>query len=266
MLTSPRYLSIEPCRKSLISNGLPKVYTPPVSENFINPFCTLNNQGYMLSYLHKISREFVEFSSHAPGPVLDIGTAYGFVVLEALKRGAYVIANDLELRHLEDLHKRVPQNNLNRISYAVGHVPGEVTFSPKSLGAVLASGVLHYLSPPDFSLAIANIASWLKAGGKFFLATPSPYTNLYEKFFITFQESRELNKQWPGFIEDVSKILPNFFTDVPKSTYLIDEEFIAESLEENGLAVEKIDFFNIKLPTEQFKKLTNVLGIIAHKI
>ncbi len=252
--------------KPPISFDLPEVYTPSTSESSINSLSTLNNQGYMLTYLHELSRAFVEYSAMAPGPVLDIGTAYGFVALEALKRGACVIANDLESRHLEDLNKRVPQNDLERISYAVGRIPGDVAFSPDSLGAVLASGVLHYLSPSDFSLAIRNIAGWLKPGGKFFLATPTPYTNFYQKFFPTFIKSQALKKQWPGYIEDASKILPEFFSNVPKSIYLIDDEFITENLEENGLEIEHMNFFDITLPTTQFKKQTNVLGVIAHKI
>lgn len=247
------------------SVGFP-VYTPPLPEVPVNPVSTLNSQGYMLTCLHEVSMAFVDYSAIASGPVLDIGTAYGFVALEALKRGASVIANDLELRHLEDLHKRVPESDLERISYAIGRIPGEVTFSPDSLGAVLASGVLHYLSPPDFSLAIHNIATWLKPNGKFFLATPSPYTNFYQKFFSTFKKNQRLNEPWPGYIEDASKILPEFFDNVPKSVYLMDEDFITESLEESGFIIEDLDFFDITLPTAQFSKQTNVLGVVARKV
>jgi SAM-dependent methyltransferase len=249
-----------------INANLAETCIPLPLENLTNPLATLNSQGYMLTYLHELSRAFVEYSAIAPGSVLDIGTAYGYVVLEALKKGASVIANDLELKHLEDLHKRIPENDLKRISYAVGRVPGEVAFAPNSLGAVLASGVLHYLSPLDFSLAIQNITSWLKPGGKFFLATPTPYTNFYQKFFPTFQKSRTLNKQWPGYIKDASKILPEFFNNVPKSIYLMDEESITENLEENGFEIEDMNFFDITLPTAQFKKQTNILGIIARKL
>lgn len=249
-----------------INFGLPEVYTPSTPQDAINPLSTLNSQGYMLTYLHELSQAFVEYSAMAPGPVLDIGTAYGFVALEALKRGAHVIANDLDSRHLEDLSSRVPKNDLKRISYAVGRVPGEVSLSPNSLGAVLASGVLHYLSPLDFSLALHNIRTWLKPGGKFFLAGPTPYTNLYQKFFPTFKKNRALNEQWPGYIEDSSEILPAFFSNVPKSIYLIDEEFITANLEENGFEIEAMDFFDITLPTTQFKKQTNVLGVIARKL
>ena len=164
---------------SFVDNNQPHI-SP---ETPVHPFSTLNSQGYMLADLHKISRAFVEFSSLAPGPVLDIGTANGYVALEALKRGASVIANDMESKHLENLRRRVPKKDLKRISFVVGQVPWKVSISHYSLGAVLASGVLHYLSPIDFSFAIKNIATWLKSGGKFFLATPSPYTNVYQKIF-----------------------------------------------------------------------------------
>lgn len=234
-------------------------------QNIRDPLSTLNSQGFMLNYLHELSQEFVEYSAVAPGPVLDIGTAYGFVVLEALERGAYVIANDLDERHLDDLRKRVPRDSLNRISFVPGHVPEDINFNPNSLGAILASGVLHYLSPLDFSTAIQNIATWLKPNGKFFLATPSPYTNMYEKYLPIFQQSRASNKQWPGYIEDVSQILPQFFTKIPKSIYLVDEVFMIEILEKNGFDVEKVSFFDIALPMEDFTEETNVLGIIARK-
>lgn len=249
-----------------IGVNLPEVYTLSNPKNSINSFATLNNQGYMITYLHDLSRAFVEYSAIAPTPVLDIGTAYGFVALEALKRGASVIANDLDSRHLEELSRRVPKDALERISYAVGRIPGEVAFSPNSLGAVHAAGVLHYLSPIDFSLAIDNITSWLKPGGKFFLSTPSPYTNIYHKFLPTFKKNQKLNEQWPGYIKDASKILPEFFDNVPSSIYLMDEEFIKTRLEQNGFEVESIGYFNITLPTTKFKKQTNVLGVVACKI
>lgn len=249
-----------------ISVNLPKVYTFSTPKNSINSFATLNNHGYMLTYLHELNRAFVEYSAIAPAPVLDIGTAYGFVALEALKRGARVIANDLDSRHLEDLSRRVPKNALGRISYAVGRLPGDVEFSPNSLGAVLASGVLHYLSPSDFSLAIRNIATWLRPGGKFFLVTPTPYTNFYQKFLPTFKQNQLINKKWPGYIEDASKILPEFFNNVPKSIYLVDDEFIRENLKENGLTIERMNFFDITLPTSQFKRQTNFLGVVACKL
>lgn len=240
--------------------------TPSGEKPSTNTHATLNNQGYMLNYLHRLSQAFVDYSAVAPGPVLDIGTAYGFVALEALKKGADVIANDIELKHLEDLHERVPFNYRERISYSVGHVPQEVNFSPNSLGAVLASGVLHYLSPPEFICAISNISSWLKPGGKFFLATPSPYTNFYQKFLPTFQRGKKLNKTWPGYIEDASRVLPKYFTNVPKSIYLVDQESIAALLEESGFIIENSDYFNIRLPTKQFNTQTNVLGIVARKL
>ncbi|MGV8948690.1 MAG: class I SAM-dependent methyltransferase [Candidatus Paracaedibacter sp.] len=247
-------------------NNLPQTYRLSHSENSINSFATLNNYGYMLAYLHELNKAFVEYSAIAPGPVLDIGTAYGFVALEALKTGAHVIANDLDSRHLEDLSRRVPKNARGSISYAVGRIPGDVEFSPNSLGAVLASGVLHYLSPSDFSLAISNIATWLRPGGKFFLVTPTPYTNFYQKFLPTFKENQFLNKKWPGYIEDASKILPAFFNNVPKSIYLVEDKFIRENLKENGLAIDHMKFFDIILPTSQLKRQTNFLGVVACKL
>jgi predicted SAM-dependent methyltransferase len=141
-----------------------------------------------------------------------------------------------------------------------------VDFEPNSLGAILASGVLHYLSPSDFILAIQNIASWLKPGGKFFFATPSPYTNLYEKFFPVFQKNQEIRKEWPGYIDDISEILPGFFSIAPKQINLLDKALIEETLKRSGFEIEETNFFSINLPTSSFLEATNILGVVARKI
>jgi SAM-dependent methyltransferase len=230
-----------------------------------NTFLTLNNQGYMLSDLHAISEAFLNFADQASGPVLDIGAAYGFVVLQALKTKAYIIANDIEPQHLEAIKGNVPEKEFGRISFVPGRIPGEVEFEENSLGAVLASGVLHYLPPLDFVLAIQDIARWLKPEGRFFFATPSPYTNLYKKFSLIFKKNKETGKEWPGYIDDTSKVLPRFFNTSPQSIHLMDDDLVKSILEKNGLEIEQIKFFNIPLPTTQFKEETNILGVIARK-
>ena len=234
-------------------------------DNYFSPFETLNHQGYMINHLHRISKSFVEFAPHASGPVLDIGTTYGFLALEALKTGAYVIANDMDPRHLDVLHKNIPKEYKSKISFAAGFIPGEVGFKDNSLGAVSASGVLHYLPPSDFNIAIKNISSWLKPRGKFFFSTPSPYTNLYKNFLPTFQERTRLDKNYPGYIKDISKFLPQFLNKIPQSIHLMDKKYISENLQNNGFKIEEIYFFDINLPTLKLIEETNILGVIASK-
>ena len=63
---------------------------------------TLNNQGYAAVKLDRFSERFAEYSE---GQFLEIGAAYGYAAIEALKNGEDFIANDLDKRHLQHLEK-----------------------------------------------------------------------------------------------------------------------------------------------------------------
>src|SRR5262245_33374185 len=105
---------------------------------------TLNQMGWMTVGLDAFSREFVDFSSTAPGPVLDIGAAYGIASIEALKTGARVIANDLDRRHLDILYDRAPKEYVRNLILKAGEFPNELNFSDYSLGGILACRILHF--------------------------------------------------------------------------------------------------------------------------
>jgi O-methyltransferase involved in polyketide biosynthesis len=101
---------------------------------------TLNKMGYMTERLSEpFSEEFAEFASRIGAPALDVGAAYGVATLEALKRGAHVIANDVEPRHLELLSRRVPEAWKARLTLAPGVFPEGLSFSASSLGAVASA-------------------------------------------------------------------------------------------------------------------------------
>ena len=56
----------------------------------------LSNKWYATTDLMDISKEFVEYASNCPLPVLDIGTAYGEIAIAVLKEGGIVIENDVD--------------------------------------------------------------------------------------------------------------------------------------------------------------------------
>src|SRR5690606_16142727 len=78
---------------------------PEIKENFI---VTLNQMGYMFIKPEKFMQSFIDFSAEISDPVLDIGAAYGIATLAALEKGACVVANDLDKRHLDILKSKVP--------------------------------------------------------------------------------------------------------------------------------------------------------------
>ena len=146
---------------------------------------TLNSMGYMLSQPEKYNQAFIDFSASAPGPVLDIGAAYGVATIPALEKGAHVIANDLEEKHLQILKNKVPLSYLSHLDLKTGRMPNELDFEENSLGAVLTSRVLSFVLPEELELSFNKIFRWLKPGGKFFFLGGSHYMGTFRKFLST---------------------------------------------------------------------------------
>lgn len=227
---------------------------------------TLNKQGYMLTSLHEYSQKFIDFAPIAPGPVLDIGAAYGVASIPALQAGAHVIANDIDIRHLNILEQNAPEPFLKRLELRVGKIPGEVSFPENSLGAVLASGVLHFLPGDEMVDAINQIYRWLKPGGKFFFASSTPYANLYKKFMPLYLQRKKSGQRWPGMIENTSLYAPNIAHEIPEFVNLLDLDIIEPILLNSGFTIEKISFFNIsKIANDINSEGNGVLGAIVRK-
>ena len=227
---------------------------------------TLNKQGYMLRELNEYSRAFVDFAPIAPGPVLDIGAAYGVATLPALEKGAHVIANDLDIRHLKILEENVSESYRKNLELKLGKIPGEVDFPENSLGAVLASGVLHFLPGDELIIAVKQIHKWLKPGGKFFFVATTPYAKLYQEFLPLYLKRKEAGYRWPGLIKDTSYYVPNIAHQIPKSINLIDIDILDSIIAETQFFVEKKGFFTIdKIANDINSEGNNVLGLIAYK-
>lgn len=237
--------------------------TPHSSDDLI---VTLNKQGYMLTSLHEYSEAFVDFSPKAPGPVLDIGAAYGVASIPALKNGAHVIANDIDSRHLKILKQNTPKGYLKNLELRTGKIPGKIHFMENSLGAVLASGVLHFLPGEELIEAIDQIYKWLKPGGKLFFASSTPYAKLYYKFLPLYLERKKAGKQWPGLIENTAEYVPEIAHEIPTLINLLDLDILESILLKAGFHIEKIEFFNIsKIANDINSEENAVLGAIAWK-
>jgi len=203
---------------------------------------TLNNMGYMLSEPEKYIKAFIDYSAQAPGPVLDIGAAYGLATLLALEKGAYVIANDLDERHLQILKSKVSPSNLKRLEIKPGRMPNEIDFGEDSLGAVLASRVLSFVLPEEIELAFEKIFRWLKPGGKFFFLGGSPYMGTFQKFLPIYLKRKAEGHAWPGFIENIPYCTPARACDLPSFVHLFDKEVLSRSLKKVGFVIEEIGY------------------------
>jgi SAM-dependent methyltransferase len=228
---------------------------------------TLNSMGYMLSQPEKYNQAFIDFSASAPGPVLDIGAAYGVATIPALEKGAHVIANDLEEKHLQILKNKVPLSYLSHLDLKSGRMPNELDFEENSLGAVLTSRVLSFVLPEELELSFKKIFRWLKSGGKFFFLGGSPYMGTFRKFLSTYLKRKMEGERWPGFIENVPLFAPEEAGNLPCSIHLLDKEVLSRSLINAGFIIEEMEFNSALEEHPQDMKLDGreQIGAIAFK-
>lgn len=228
---------------------------------------TLNHRGYMLSQPEKYIQAFIDFSAHAPGPVLDIGAAYGVATIPALEKGAYVIANDLDERHLQILQRKVPLSLLDHLELKPGKMPSEIDFEENSLGAILTSRVLSFLLPEELDLSFEKIFKWLIPGGKLFYLGGSPYMGTFQKFLPTYEKHKAEGHSWPGFIENVQSYAPERACDLPDFMHLLDKEVLSRSLLKAGFLIEEMGYNAAKEEYPQDMKLDGreQIGAIAVK-
>lgn len=203
---------------------------------------TLNSMGYMLSAPEKYNQSFIDYAASVHGPVLEIGAAYGLSTIPALEKGAYVIANDLDARHLQILKSKVPVSYFNRLEIKPGRMPNEIDFPDNSLEAVLASRVLNFVEPYEFKICLQKIFKWLKPGGKLFILMSCVYMGNYHKFLSTYLKRKKENHPWPGLIEDIQYCAPTRVTDLPKFINLFDMDQLKKSLIEEGFSIQEIGY------------------------
>lgn len=227
---------------------------------------TLNSYGYMLEKPDVISEEFIEYAALTKGPVLDIGAAYGVATIAALKKGAYVIANDLDERHLTILEDETPIELREKLLIKKGSFPTEVDLPSSSVTAVLASGVLHYLEGQQLRYAFSKVYDILKPGGKFFFFTSTPYIKLFEGYFDIYMKRKSQKEDWPGLIKDCWIYAPRHKNILPKLINLLDKETVTNLLNETGFIIEKINYVAMEgYPLEFHSNGKEYLGVVAQK-
>ncbi len=180
----------------------------------------------------------LHFASGCDAPVLDIGCAYGIATLAALAEGARVCACDMEASHLEILRDNVPEQDMARLTTQVGHLP-DAHFPSNSVGAILASRVLHFLDGDDVELAVRKMAVWLVPGGHLFLVVDTPYMPSWSASVPTYEQLKREGDKWPGFLPDFS-LYASAVADpasYPEFMNPMDPDILARVCEAAGLQV-----------------------------
>lgn len=227
---------------------------------------TLNKMGYSFCDLSEYGRDFLEYCHFVKEPVLDIAAAYGVATLPALEAGAYVIANDLDPRHLEILKSKVPSKFLERLNLKPGKFPQDLDFPEESLSAILASHVFHFLTGEETLEAVHSMYKWLKPGGKAFAIIGTPYVKMAEDFIPLFHQRKQQGEPWPGLIEDLSIYKHKRSADLPKLMHYMDDEIVRRIFTEAGFIIEKLGMFaRPDFPEDMRLDGKENVGIVARK-
>jgi len=213
---------------------------------------TLNGTGFMFKVRDSFAEEWSSYAGTIGDPVLEVGCAYGVSVIPALEAGATVTACDMEQQHLDILADRVTDPAQKaRLTCKAGTLP-DIDFAPSSFGAILCSRVLHFLSGEDIDASVANMARWLKPGGRLYLVADTPY-GIWRNFIPHFVANREQGARWPGMMIGLHNWLPTpgiqKHIDKPPFMNLLDAELLARACREVGLTVER----NAFIPRPDFK-------------
>jgi hypothetical protein len=227
---------------------------------------TLNNMGYMTSTIDQFTRHFIEYAPVSPGPVLDIGAAYGIASIAALSNGATVIANDIDNAHLEILKSRTPEDLQSRLSLKPGAFPDQLQMADDSLGAVLVCRVMHFFDGETIERSAALLFKWLKSGGKAFIVSETPYLKNFQNFIPIYEKRRDSGEKWPGFINDVMAIAPERGAFLPSKMHLLDPAVLSRTFKNAGFLIEDARMIARKdFPEDLQLDGRESVGIIARK-
>ncbi len=188
---------------------------------------TRNRTGWTSSALNEVSEMFV--AACEPGVVaMEIGAAFGVAVLPALARGAFVVANDLDEGHLQEIWKRCPEADRPRLRLLPGRFPRNVQHPGASVDVLLASNVLHFLTGPQLCKGIASFAHWLRPGGQLFVQAMTPYVAPFAEFLSEYSRRRAAQQAFPGWIENARAFSRHgLLSQIPRSVHLLDATVLA---------------------------------------
>lgn len=238
---------------------------------------TLNGKGAMFLIEDKITQQFLAQVTNKK--MVEIGIAYGNVLLESLRRGcAHYTAIDIEQQHLSiaaaNIQKEIPHEIINqKVRFYPGSYPEAIQLDTEQYDAILASRVVHFFTPEQFEKALIDFYRILKPGGKVYVLTGSPYVKLYQSFIPIYEQRKKDGIKYPGYVDSLLSYVDPQVSDEVRKKYIstgsfmfFDAECLRQQFEEVGFMVEQC----LELPLPylstiwQYDGRENV-GLIAYK-
>lgn len=193
--------------------------------------------------------------------VMDVGSGYGALTRQALKKGAIVISNDLSQEHLLNNLRHIDKAETFKL-YLNSQDIRNLDLKPESLNLIIFHRVLHFFKGKEIENILTNAYRWLKPGGKIYIVMMS-------KDHIAFKDNitYDSNQKWPGEnLLNVEEHLPDQAYALPKTLHVISPDTLKKNVEFIGFKIDKVDYISLrKFGTEKNRDGREAVGIIATK-
>lgn len=211
----------------------------------------------MFSRKDPVFDAFLDYVDKTKGYVADIGTAFGYASLEALKRGGRVLSIDLAQDHLDALKESCPAHLAQNLETVCGHFPNTVSLPENTFDAIFLARLLIFLTPDEIDVALKVAYKALKPGGSIFILSPSPFREEWKALFPIYTAQKERGSPWPGHIDNLWTLLPDEQERLPNTIQLIDPDSLRQALMRLGFTIQQCEAYpEVSTSTEQRHSLS----------
>jgi SAM-dependent methyltransferase len=248
-------------KKSVISQAWPEAWVKGMIR-------TKNKMGIMTIENSPPSQAFIDHAKIAKKPLLDIGCAYGAVVIPAILNGGRVIGCDLDEEHLAILEKSLPKEYLHMLQTTSDSFPNNLDFEEGSLCAVHISMVLHFMKGEEILTGLRKCYKWLEPDGKLYVINMTPYLGLFnwQELSKCYLERSKNGEKWPGEINCKHFAKDGWSDQLPEFAHFFDVDSMRFVVEKSGFSIDEIYYFCYEnIPDEYKTNGKEYVGVIASK-